>query len=241
MKAGYLGRQIKYRLGTLTLLATSPGLQGRLERVARAMESALEEIGLELRVPPALPEVSSAVGRRDFLHPSVERLMVRDAVELRGGDGVGLLFVEKLLADRWFSHWHDGPRCAVISTRGEAQLAPHTLEGFLAYEILLHGLRALSPMYAPEQIWHEDVRGCLFDLCRQKVNVTLKLRCGWICPDCSGRLMGLRLPARGLRPALDAMRELALSETRPGTASVAGDDLIVAPRFGGLANLNPFA
>ena len=41
MKAGYLGRHIKHRYGSLSLLATSPGLKRRLEEVAMALEPAL--------------------------------------------------------------------------------------------------------------------------------------------------------------------------------------------------------
>ncbi len=35
-----------------------------------------------------------------------------------------------------------------------------------------------------QEYWHEDPRGCMLDFCRDKTQVTLKVRTGDICPDC---------------------------------------------------------
>jgi hypothetical protein len=53
--------------------------------------------------------------------------------------------------------------------------------------LVLHGLHVF-PDYSPEDLMHEDTRGCLFDFCRDKTAVSVKLETGGLRDDCRGAL-----------------------------------------------------
>jgi Ca-activated chloride channel family protein len=113
----------------------------------------------------------------------------------QSASAIKVVFVEQVLQDGWFSHWHAGDRVATISVAGLDRLISLPAESFVAYELVLHGLRALSASYDPMRLLHRETRACLFDLCENKAEVGIKLQAGHICVDCLQKL-----PAAGLDP-----------------------------------------
>lgn len=99
---------------------------------------------------------------------------------------VGIVFSPRPLADNWFSHWHEGSSVAVVSTAGLDWVNPNNqksdLRAFVLYEILLHGLRGFG--WRPEEHFHQDTRGCLFDFCGMRSDIEMKLQVGDFCSDC---------------------------------------------------------
>ncbi len=143
------------------------------------------------------------------LAPEDEAELVRDLSRANPDAAVVLVFVHQQLADNWFSHWHDEAGTAVISSFGWERTAGVPLAAFLAFELLHHGLRRLGPSYQPEDWAHLETRGCLFDFCRLKPEIEIKLQTAALCDDCWVRLLQAGLPMEQLEPLLDVVRELA--------------------------------
>ncbi len=120
------------------------------------------------------------------LSPEDERALT--AAAARQGASVNVVFVEQALQDGWFSHWHAQERAAVISLAGLDQLTSVRAEAFVAYEVLLYGISALSADYEPRTLLHPETRACLFDLCQNKAEVGLKLQAGHLCAGCLQKL-----------------------------------------------------
>ena len=132
------------------------------------------------------------------------------------GDGaapdaaVRILFSTRPLADNWFSHWHAVRRSAVVSLGGAPASVAVSAEAFVAYEIILHGLRTLGAGWSPERLAHAETRGCLFDFCESREDLAIKLQAADLCPPCRGALEGAGVPMDRLRRLLDVVRTLAV-------------------------------
>jgi hypothetical protein len=79
---------------------------------------------------------------------------------------------------------------------------------FVAFEIVLHGLRRY-PDYDPEGLFHEETRGCLFDLCRAKRTIDAKLGAGAVCDACRTALEASGGPVARVEALGEAIRGLA--------------------------------
>ncbi|WP_441288513.1 vWA domain-containing protein [Sorangium sp. KYC3313] len=141
--------------------------------------------------------------------------LVADADALDPG-ALKVVFVEQPLTDRWFSHWHPGHRTAVISLAGLDQLISLPAASFVAYELLLYGLHALSADYEPAKLLHTETLACLFDLCQQKAEVAIKLQAGHICAGCLGKLSAVGLDRDVVTQLWRAVQALAQSGTSTG-------------------------
>ena len=123
-----------------------------------------------------------------------------------------LLFVDARLHDHWFSHWHEDERTAVIST---ADLPPALVPAFVAHEVLLHGLRLLSPAYDSTKLMHPEVRGCVFDFCAVRADLEIKLNTADLCPSCSAALERWGLDVARIRRACEVIREASAQAAPP--------------------------
>lgn len=126
-----------------------------------------------------------------------------------GASSVTVVLVEQGLHDNWFSHWHAGERVAVISLSGLEQTTSLPAEAFVAYELLLYGLSAVSVAYEPRKLLHPETRGCLFDLCQNKGEVGIKLQAGHVCAGCLRELAALGLDGDAVLRLWRAVRTLA--------------------------------
>ncbi len=117
-----------------------------------------------------------------------EELLVEATRKIRvqAGDAIGLVFSPRPLTDNWFSHWHERSSVAVVSTAGLDWANriddEFDLRSFVLYEILLHGLRAYG--WRPEEHFHEDSRGCLYDFCGTRSDIEMKLQVADFCSEC---------------------------------------------------------
>jgi hypothetical protein len=91
----------------------------------------------------------------------------------------------------------------------ETGLLGPSLEAFLAYEAILHGLRTLGDAWTPEALLHEETRGCLFDACTHKSDVQLKLQAGDLCPSCRQALAAAGAPLGRIEQLAAVVRLLA--------------------------------
>ena len=182
-----------------------PGTAGTRRRFARlgGTEPASEcRRGLELLSPPGATRLSvhysnailDGVGLprtsddHTPLSTAEEEFLVEATGKIRAqaGDAIGLVFSPRPLADNWFSHWHERSSVAVVSTAGLDWVNQNNqefdLRSFVLYEILLHGLRGYG--WRPEEHFHQDSRGCLFDFCGMRSDIEMKLQVGDFCSEC---------------------------------------------------------
>lgn len=103
-----------------------------------------------------------------------------------------------------FSLWRREALAAVVSLAGLETATRAPLAAFLAYETLLHGLRAGAVGWDPEAWMHAETRGCLFDLCAVRSDVDVKLHAAGLCDDCRERLREARVDT-GIVDALVAV------------------------------------
>lgn len=121
-----------------------------------------------------------------------ERALVAEAGSLHPS-AVKLVFTDQPLVDSWFSHWHEQQRTAVVSLFDLRRIGAVQAAAFVAYELVLYGLHALSAAYTTRTLLHAETRACLFDLCRDKGEIRIKLQAGHICAECLQKLPGLGL------------------------------------------------
>jgi len=127
---------------------------------------------------------------------------------------VPILFTTHELADGWFSHWHDSRRAAVVSLAGWwRRVFAVPIEAFVAYELILHGLRGLGSCWTPERWMHAETRGCLFDFCRDRRDMEIKLQAADLCPSCRTELERGGVPMDRVGRLLEVIRTLAVPAT----------------------------
>lgn len=129
--------------------------------------------------------------------------------------GVKVLITRDRLSSDWFSHWQERDRTAVVSLHGWERLSSLPERAMIGYEVLLHGLRAVSSGYAPELFLHDETRGCLFDFCSRKEEVSFKLRAGSLCEPCRRALPEIGISPTGVLSVLETVRALALTTKAP--------------------------
>lgn len=202
-----LGRtQTAHTHGALTLIPGSRAALGPVRAAARALTDSLAGSNLALSLTGPLPEHGSAPR---VLTPAEERWMVQEVRELAPIDGVKLVVTEHGLHNNWFSHWYEAEQLAVASLYDWKRTSPLPASAFVAYELVLHGLRGLNPGYMPEHLLHDEARDCLFDFCRKKAGITPKLRFGGICRPCRLGLGQIGIPAAPILDVLADVRALA--------------------------------
>jgi hypothetical protein len=122
------------------------------------------------------------------------------------------------LSDNWFTHARGGVglitiadwQIAFIDQTDEATSAApdaHILTSLVLSSLLVLG--ALGDL----DILHENITGCLFDLCKHKPERILKMRSGFVCQRCTATLAKRGVSALDLDAAhsvLDCVRHLVL-------------------------------
>jgi len=127
---------------------------------------------------------------------------------LRGGH-VALLVTSRPLEGNRFSSWHATPRGAVVSLAGTSAETRAPVEAFLAYEVVLHGMRLCSEDWNPDVLMHRETRGCLFDFCRVRSDIDVKLHAASLCDECRERLRRARIDTGVVDALLSVVRGLA--------------------------------
>jgi Ca-activated chloride channel family protein len=144
------------------------------------------------------------------LEPDEEGQLIARALVRAVPAGVYVVFVTRPFADGWFSHFHPHQRAAVVSLAGwEDGTVRAPLDAFLAYELVLHGLRLLGRAWRPERLLHEETRGCFFDACVHRPDVERKLQAGELCPACRQTLAAAGAPLDRIDRLAQAVRLLA--------------------------------
>jgi len=126
----------------------------------------------------------------------------------RGGH-VTLLVTPRPLEGNRFSTWHPSPRAAVVSLHRGGRESTAPVEAFLAYEVVLHGLRLVAPGWDPETLMHSETRGCVFDFCRVRSDLEVKLNAASLCDRCRETLRRSRVDTGLVDALLSVVRALA--------------------------------
>lgn len=159
---------------------------------------------------PAVAEVPPTTGGGPPLD-ALEEIRLLDAALLYAAPAeVQVLFTVRPLADNWFSHWHPSRQSAVVSLAGWGGGFAVPVQAFVAYELILHGLRTLGPAWSPEKLTHADTRGCLFDFCEHREDIEIKLQAADLCPSCRQALAANGVSLDRLQRLLEEVRTLAV-------------------------------
>lgn len=78
----------------------------------------------------------------------------------------------------------------------------------LAYETVLHGLRAARAAWDPDALMHGETRGCVFDLCEVRSDLDVKLHAASLCGPCRERLRRSRVDTGLVDALLSVVRDL---------------------------------
>jgi Ca-activated chloride channel family protein len=184
------------------LVPATVSLLAPLEQARQALVAHPDARPHELTLGGPLAQVAATT----TLEAADEQALVAQAAKAWPGR-LTLVVTEQPLGDRWFSHWHAATRTAVVSLAGVEALGL-TRGAFVAYEMVLHGLRFSSAAYDPAALLHEESRKCLWDLCRDRADLVPKLRSGQICPLCQRELTMLGVPLEGVQRLWGAVKGL---------------------------------
>lgn len=173
----------------VSLLPAAPSLKASVEGAWEYFPH-VEATRLSVHYSNALLDGSGSPGmdERTLLSTAEEESLVEATEKIRAqaGDAIGLVFSPRPLLDNFFSHWHERSSVAVVSTAGLDWVNQcndeFDLRSFVLYEILLHGLRGYG--WRPEEHFHQDSRGCLFDFCGMRSDIEMKLQVGDFCSEC---------------------------------------------------------
>jgi Ca-activated chloride channel family protein len=202
-------------------------MQRRLRPAAKV--SALASFEVEDVVAPVLPHLAAAdadlfgdlwldvtyhrANESGPLDPAAEIQLLDEALAQAAPAETCVFFTPRPLSDNWFSHWHGSRGAAIVSLAGWRSGPAVPAEAFVAYELILHGLRVLGPCWAPDQWMHRDTRGCLFDFCEVREDMEIKLQAADLCPSCRATLERAGVPLDRLQRLLEALRTLAVPAT----------------------------
>jgi len=101
--------------------------------------------------------------------------------------------------DRWFARHAPGRRDAVVYLdRAGVQQLRTPFEVVAAH---LVAKKALDVLLAEEglSLVHREPTGCLFDRCRRRPDLDLRIRAGFVCGRCREHVRGTRIPSALLR------------------------------------------
>jgi Ca-activated chloride channel family protein len=128
-------------------------------------------------------------------------------------DAVKIVFVRGSFVDRRSSHWYADEKVAIVSLSAWNEANGVPAEAFVAYEMVLQGLRLRCPGWDPNVPTHRDGRKCWGDFGDTQADVETKIAAADLCPECRRlveaagvdveELLGLAVAVRqlGERPA----------------------------------------
>lgn len=197
--------------GLVQVLPVTREIEATLLSFGDTWQEALEACRIRLSIETGYWSIIyKLLGGRNMpqvLPPDLEANLYRELYNSAAG-GIRLAIGPWEFADGRFSHWYADGELALVAARGFESLTNLPLSAFLAYEMLLHGLR-VYPGFDPDQLMHEEARGCLLDLCRDKQEIRRKLLGGTLCDDCRGRLEPLGIPLDEVRWCMAEIARLA--------------------------------
>jgi hypothetical protein len=121
------------------------------------------------------------------LDPEQEKPLLDDVFQDTAPAAVRILFTTQRLSHDAFSHWHDSRQAAIVSLAPWSGIAAVPVEAFIAFEIMLHGLRALGSGWTPERLMHSETRACLFDFCTTRPEMERVLQAADLCRNAEPR------------------------------------------------------
>ncbi|MGJ7487093.1 SIR2 family NAD-dependent protein deacylase [Variovorax sp. LT2P21] len=158
-------------------------------------------------------DVRRAMGRQDMPRPVI-------------------VVTGRALDDNWFSHANDGYGLVTLvdwqiaflsDLEGALEAAPDAnILTSLALTVLLV-LAQLSDI----EILHDELRGCLFDLCAQKPLRAFKMRSAYVCRRCTSQLAKAGISSvetDAINSILDRVRHLVLGRTPQSVVLPLPDD-----------------
>jgi hypothetical protein len=190
------------RVSVLASILLGGAIEPVIPHLAAADAAIFGDLWFDLAI--SQPDATSA------LEPGDEIQLLYDALGRSVPAGVRVYFTPRPLADGWFSHWHDDRSAAVVSLAGWAAGQAVPVEAFVAYELILHGLRALGACWTPDRWMHDETRGCLFDFCAVRQEIERKLQAADLCPSCRATLGRAGVPVDRLQRLLEVVRTLAV-------------------------------
>jgi Ca-activated chloride channel family protein len=123
-------------------------------------------------------------------------------------DGVKIAFVRGSLADGSSSHWHAGENVAIVSLSAWDGVAGIPAEAFVAYEMVLQGIRQKCPGWDPSVPIHRDGRTCWGDFGETRADIEAKIAAGDFCPGCRGLYEAAGVDVEQVLNLAVAVREL---------------------------------
>lgn len=204
----------------IAILVTSSAILPLMRTALEALRATDAELADCFQSVAELPrEITESVFWRNFLRRDAdvldqgrEQFLARASWSSVPGAGMRIVFTEYGLEDRWFTHWHQDQRTAVVSLHQWDKVSELPATAFVARTIVKAWMRTLSPSFDPYQMLHEETRGCLFDFCGQKSDINCGLRSGTVCRECNGIMESMGLPLERIQRVLDAVRNLALAQ-----------------------------
>ena len=208
---------VSERKERMLITVVSPDLDRPAQMAVEAVKAADAQIGRSFVLPvdgqSEDSEAAAAFGAEcSALGPAEEEALVQACVDRWPNEAMRLLFMRRGLRDRWFSHWHDRHRTAVVSLHQWEAISRLPVAAIIASELVFFGLRTISEAYDPRRHLHPETRGCLFDFCEEKSDIGFKLRTGDVCPACRKELARAGVPRERVLRMLDAVRELAMGQ-----------------------------
>ncbi len=143
------------------------------------------------------------------LDPEQEEPLLDDVLQDTAPAAVRILFTTQRLSHNAFSHWHDSRNAAIVSLAPWSGIAAVPVEAFIAFEILLHGLRVLGSAWTPETLMHSETRACLFDFCTTRQEVERVLQAADLCQECRSALGRASFPVERVERLAKLVRTLA--------------------------------
>jgi|GEM_PF-506578 len=191
------------------IIPTAPELLKMSQRVVSAFQNAGSHPELRFDICRRLvfePEEYGDV----VLSPLEEQELVKSAYQYCPSGRLRILVTRKGLSDNWFIHYHAHYSVGISSLYQWHRLTHLPAEAQIASTIILHSLRALNTDFNLTQLLHQQARGCLFDFCKNKPDIALKLTSGRLCTVCESALrdMGFSIPS--IQRMLDVARQFAV-------------------------------
>ena len=199
--------QIRQRAPARVSLLASPLLGGLLDPVIAHLAATDPDLFGDLALDVARIPWEDGAAPLEALE---EARMLDQVLPDARPAAVRILFTTQRFSDNWFSHWHESRQAAVVSLAGWGGPSTVPAEAFVAYEILLHGLRTLGAAWSPEHLTHAETRGCLFDFCAHREDVDIKLQAADFCPSCHDALRANGIPMDRVQRLAEVVKTLAV-------------------------------
>lgn len=150
--------------------------QGVLRALVRRLNRCQEEIRFSLDRGAPLDDTVNPVSWTSAIERVHQGAGTNDFV-------IGV--VDEPLELNWFSFTDSDSRCSVITTHGWGMISRLPVESFVGFEIVQNTQEFLVG-WEDYAFAHEELRGCINDLCAYKPDISFKIRTGDVCPDCLG-------------------------------------------------------